>query len=51
MAYRIVSEKHRRVAADGQATIVAFDHKQACKATFPDVLRERIQSLQGDLPA
>lgn len=46
MAYLIVSRVHQRVAARGQATIVAFDHAKGRKAALPDTLRQRILALQ-----
>ena len=45
--YRIVSTKLDGNAADGNCTIVNYDYNQGCKAAIPEVIRERIERLEG----
>lgn len=47
MRYAVVSTTHHRVAADGEARVVAFDYAAGRKATWPDELRRRIGRIQG----
>jgi acyl-CoA thioester hydrolase len=49
MQYILVRDSDRRVAAEGEATLVAFDLRKRAKAAFPDALRRRIIELQGGL--
>jgi len=49
MRYLIVTESGRRVAAEGDAVLVAFDVERQKKAPFPAALRERILRLQGSI--
>jgi acyl-CoA thioester hydrolase len=45
MAYRIVSARHGKIAAEGEGLIVMFDYVKNVKATIPDDLREQLSSL------
>ena len=45
MHYRVVSERHGAVAAEGDGRIVMFDYQGQTKAALPGVLRERIAAL------
>lgn len=47
MEYRIVSEAHRAVAAEGEGLIVSFDYRKNRKVPVPDSVRERIETLEG----
>jgi len=47
MEYRLVSERHRGVAADGGAIVVAFDYGAGTKATIPEEVRSAIERLEG----
>lgn len=42
MEYRVVSERHRGVAAEGQAVIVAYDYNASRKTTIPESVRARL---------
>ena len=45
--YLIVSHNLNAVAADGHATIVSYDYRNARKTPLPDELRRRIEELEG----
>lgn len=47
MEYRVVSEQHRRVAAEGDAMIVFFDYRGNAKASLPEEIAGRIRELEG----
>jgi acyl-CoA thioester hydrolase len=51
MLYKVVSAKLNAVATEGQGVIVAFDYQTGTKARLPDELRQRIERLEGRLPA
>lgn len=47
MEYRIVSHRHQRVAAEGEALIVSYDYRNRTKAPLPDAVRRYILELEG----
>ena len=47
MGYRIVSIKHRKIAAEGDGVIVIFNYRENKKVRIPDDLRQRIVDLEG----
>jgi len=47
MDYRIISEKLKRIAAEGEGLIVSFDYKHGRKAPIPPEVRRRIEELEG----
>ena len=47
MGYRVVSVKHRKVAAEGDGVIVTFDYRENKKVRIPDDWRQRIVALEG----
>ncbi len=47
METRIVSHRHRRVAADAHSVIVTLDYAQQKKVPIPDDLRRRIAALEA----
>jgi len=49
MRYLIVNEADRRVAAEGEAMLVAYDVDRKTRTAFPEALRARILELQGAL--
>jgi len=49
MVYRVVSERHERVAAEGQGRIVMFDYRSNEKAPIPPSLRQKMQALGAAL--
>ncbi len=47
MGYRVVSVKHRKVAAEGEGVIVTFNYRDNKKVRIPDDWRQRIVDLEG----
>ena len=47
MRYVVVSERHGKVAAEGEGVLVAFDYRTGQKATWPDGLAQRVERLRG----
>jgi acyl-CoA thioester hydrolase len=47
MRYAVASRRHRRIAAEGEGLIVAYDYRQLRKAPLPAEIRERIHELEG----
>lgn len=45
--HRIVSERHNRIAAEGDGIVVMFDYRRNEKAPIPGFLREAIARLEG----
>ena len=41
-----VSEKHQKIAAEGNAVVVTFDYRANKKTPLPEALRQKIMSLQ-----
>lgn len=48
MQYAVVSQRHEKIAAEGDGRIVTIDYAGGGKAPLPDVVRDRIQALEGD---
>ncbi len=48
MAFRVVSHRHQRVAAEGDGLIVVYDYRAGRKAPIPQEVRARIQALEGE---
>ncbi len=47
MEYRIVSHRHQKIAAEGDALIVSYDYRNRTKAPLPEVVRGYILDLEG----
>lgn len=47
MSYAVASEKRRRIAAVGEAEIVAFDYRNNAKTEIPGAVREKIFEIEG----
>lgn len=47
MDYVVVSHRLEAVAAEGQGTVVTFDHGQGKKVPIPEELRRRIAAVEG----
>ncbi len=47
MVYRIVSHRHRRIAAEGDAVIVSYDYRNHTKAPLPEAVRRYIAELES----
>jgi len=47
MDYCIVSHQAQKIAADGSGLIVIFDYRNNTKTPLPEVLRERIDAVEG----
>lgn len=50
MRYRAVSQRHQRLAADGDGSIVIFNYNTQKKTSLPDELRQRIEDLERPYP-
>lgn len=46
MAYAVASHRHRRIAAEGEGVLVAYDYRKKSKALLPDVLKQRILEIE-----
>jgi acyl-CoA thioester hydrolase len=46
MHHIVVSQRHGRVAAEGEGVLVAYDYRALRKAVVPDELRRRIAELE-----
>ncbi|HLM58404.1 MAG TPA: thioesterase family protein [Pyrinomonadaceae bacterium] len=47
MKYVVVSHNHGKAAAEGEGMIVSYDYGKLAKATLPEVIRRRIDDLEG----
>ena len=48
MHYAVASQRHGKIAAEGDGRIVTIDYARGGKVHLPDIVRERIQALEGD---
>ena len=48
MKYRVYSETHQRVIADGEGLIVMYDYKEGGKVGIPEILRDAIVSVEEE---
>lgn len=46
MEYRIVSHRHQKVAAEGDALIVSYDYRKRTKAPLPEAVRRYILEME-----
>jgi acyl-CoA thioester hydrolase len=46
MGYEVFSTKHKRIAADGEGVIVAYDYHNNKKVPIPEALRIKIMELE-----
>ncbi len=49
MEYTVFSHQHRRVAAEGDGLIVAYNYREKKKAALPGEIRERIRLLESSI--
>lgn len=49
MQYLVVSHRHGKVAAEGDAVIVLYDYRKNAKTAMPDGIRARILEIEKDL--
>ncbi|WP_448382484.1 acyl-CoA thioesterase [Desulfosoma sp.] len=47
MEYRIVSHRHHRIAAEGDALVVSYDYRKNTKAPLPEAVRRHILRVEG----
>jgi acyl-CoA thioester hydrolase len=47
MFYAVYSHRLRKIAAEGEGTIVCFDYRENRKAPLPDELRKKIAELEN----
>mgnify|MGYP000629447768 FL=1 len=48
MHYRVVSHQHKKIAAEGEGLLIAYDYKALTKAALPEIIYRRIQQLGSD---
>ena len=46
MQHRVVSHKLQAIAAEGEATLVAYNYREKRKAAIPDEVRRRIEEIE-----
>ncbi len=46
MNYLVVSDRHQKVAAEGEGVIVTFNYREGKKAALPDLIKQRILALK-----
>ena len=46
MGYEVFSTTHKRIAADGEGVIVAYDYRNNKKVNIPDTLRAKIMEFE-----
>jgi acyl-CoA thioester hydrolase len=46
MQYRIVSDKLRKIAAEGDGLIVSYNYREGRKVPLPEEIRKRIEQLE-----
>jgi len=49
MHHRVVSQRLRKVAAEGEGVLVTYNYRKGVKVSVPDTIREKITLLQKDL--
>lgn len=47
MTYRVVSEAHSALAAEGEARVVVFDYAARAKCALPQPVREALNTLEN----
>jgi len=47
MDYRVYSDRHQRLVAEGEGTVVCYDFNQSTKASLPPQVRTAMQQLEG----
>lgn len=47
MKYTVVSRKHGKIAAEGEAEIVAYDYRSLSKAEIPETVVNRIAEVEN----
>jgi acyl-CoA thioester hydrolase len=49
MKFQIISQKHQKVAAEGEGVIVSFNYRENKKAPLPEEVRRRIAALEASV--
>lgn len=47
MKYVLVSHAHAKIAAEGEGLCVSYNYRELKKAPLPEVIKERIQTLEN----
>lgn len=47
MEYRLVSQRHQKIAAEGQGRVVSFNYRDNRKAPLPEEIKRRIRELEN----
>ena len=48
MHYRVISHQHKKIAAEGEGLLIAYDYNALTKAALPEIIYQRIQKLGSD---
>lgn len=51
MEHRVVSRNHKKIAADGNGKVVAFDYRNGVKSRFTEAFKQAIASLEQQKPS
>jgi acyl-CoA thioester hydrolase len=46
MKYVVVSQKHQKIAAEGDGVVVMYNYTEGKKTAIPDELRERVKAME-----
>ena len=46
MAYAVASHRHRRIAAEGEGVLVAYDYRKKTRTAVPDILTQRVLEVE-----
>lgn len=48
MQYVVVSHRHQKIAAVGEGVVVMYDYRIGKKTAIPEMIRQRIQEMEGN---
>jgi acyl-CoA thioester hydrolase len=46
MSYIVVSQRHQKIAAEGDGVIVMYDYREGKKTAIPDEIRQRMRDIE-----
>lgn len=49
MEYCVVSQRHQKIAAEGEGVVVSFNYREGKKAPFPEEIKQRIAALEASV--
>jgi acyl-CoA thioester hydrolase len=47
MEYHVVSQKHKKIAAEGEGVVVSFNYRENKKTPLPEEVKQRIARLEA----